>query len=129
MADLLIDLTPRQRLLFDFWCEYWFARGYPPTVREACTHLSVTSPNAVVAHLKTLERKGLLRHIIVTRNGCTKSFYALVTPLLVVRPTGRGGFLIGSCGGPVPMSREAWMSWLQEQLAAVAPNPLPESVV
>jgi len=34
--------------------------GYPPTVRELCAALGMTSTNAVNDHLKALERKGLI---------------------------------------------------------------------
>jgi len=35
-------------------------RGYPPTRRELCTELRVSSTNGVADHIKALERKGYL---------------------------------------------------------------------
>jgi repressor LexA len=36
------------------------ARPYPPTVRELCSELGVSSTNGMGEHLKALSRKGLV---------------------------------------------------------------------
>lgn len=42
----------------------WLSRnGLPPTVRELCEALDVSSSNAVHEHLKALERKGVLKRL------------------------------------------------------------------
>jgi len=54
-------LTPRQQQVLEFIRESLRANGYPPTVREICTALDLSSPSTVHAHLANLERLGLIR--------------------------------------------------------------------
>ena len=54
-------LTPRQEQVLEFIRESVRADGYPPTVREICTALDLSSPSTVHAHLANLERLGLIR--------------------------------------------------------------------
>jgi len=54
-------LTERQRQVLDFIREATRRNGYPPTVREICTELDLSSPSTVHAHLANLERQGYLR--------------------------------------------------------------------
>lgn len=55
------DLTPRQEQVLGFIRASIRANGYPPTVREICTGLQLSSPSTVHAHLANLERLGLIR--------------------------------------------------------------------
>jgi repressor LexA len=54
-------LTPRQQQVLEFIRESVRANGYPPTVREICTALDLSSPSTVHAHLANLERLGLIK--------------------------------------------------------------------
>jgi repressor LexA len=54
-------LTPRQEQVLEFIRESVRADGYPPTVREICAGLDLSSPSTVHAHLANLERLGLIR--------------------------------------------------------------------
>jgi len=54
-------LTPRQEQVLEFIRESVRANGYPPTVREICTELDLSSPSTVHAHLANLERLGLIK--------------------------------------------------------------------
>ncbi len=54
-------LTPRQEQVLGFIRESIRANGYPPTVREICTGLQLSSPSTVHAHLANLERLGLIK--------------------------------------------------------------------
>lgn len=56
-----MDLTKRQREIFDFIRRYLRKYGYPPTVREIGKALGLHSPSTVHAHLAKLEQIGLLR--------------------------------------------------------------------
>ena len=56
-----MDLTKRQREIFDFIRRYVRKYGYPPTVREIGKALGLHSPSTVHAHLAKLEQIGLLR--------------------------------------------------------------------
>jgi repressor LexA len=54
------QLTHRQQQVLDFVRESTRENGYPPTVREICTQLSLSAPSTVHAHLANLERLGYL---------------------------------------------------------------------
>jgi repressor LexA len=56
-----VDLTKRQKEIFDYIKRYVRKHGYPPTVREIGKALGLHSPSTVHAHLAKLEASGLLR--------------------------------------------------------------------
>jgi repressor LexA len=56
-----VDLTKRQKEIFDYIKRYLRKHGYPPTVREIGKALGLHSPSTVHAHLAKLEQSGLLR--------------------------------------------------------------------
>ena len=56
-----MDLTKRQKEIFDFIRRYASRYGYPPTVREIGKAVGLTSSSTVHAHLANLEKVGLLR--------------------------------------------------------------------
>jgi len=55
-----MELTPRQKEIFDFVRAFIKERGFPPSVREIGEHFSIY-PRAVFDHLKALEKKGYLK--------------------------------------------------------------------
>jgi repressor LexA len=59
MVDL--DLTKRQKEIFDYIGKYAAKTGYPPTVREIGKAVGLHSSSTVHAHLANLEKIGLLR--------------------------------------------------------------------
>ena len=56
-----MDLTKRQKEIFDFIRRYASKYGYPPTVREIGKAVGLHSSSTVHAHLANLEKVGLLR--------------------------------------------------------------------
>ena len=56
-----MDLTKRQKEIFDFIGKYAAKYGYPPTVREIGEAVGLHSSSTVHAHLANLEKIGLLR--------------------------------------------------------------------
>ncbi|MFL5909499.1 MAG: transcriptional repressor LexA [Gaiellaceae bacterium] len=56
-----MNLTKRQREIFDFIKSYSADHGYPPTVRDIGKAIGLTSSSTVHAHLSNLEKLGLLR--------------------------------------------------------------------
>src|SRR5919107_3574584 len=56
-----LDLTKRQREIFDFIKRYSAQHGYPPTVRDIGKAVGLASSSTVHAHLANLEKLGLLR--------------------------------------------------------------------
>jgi len=56
-----VDLTKRQKEIFDYIRRYGSKYGYPPTVREIGKAVGLHSSSTVHAHLANLEKVGLLR--------------------------------------------------------------------
>ncbi|HMC07660.1 MAG TPA: transcriptional repressor LexA [Solirubrobacterales bacterium] len=56
-----MDLTKRQKEIFDYIRRYGSKYGYPPTVREIGKAVGLHSSSTVHAHLANLEKVGLLR--------------------------------------------------------------------
>ena len=56
-----MDLTKRQKEIFDFIRKHAENTGYPPTVREIGKAVGLHSSSTVHAHLANLEKIGLLR--------------------------------------------------------------------
>lgn len=57
----MVDLTKRQREIFDFIGRYSQKTGYPPTVREIGKAVGLHSSSTVHVHLANLEKAGVLR--------------------------------------------------------------------
>ena len=57
----MVDLTKRQREIFDFIGKYADRTGYPPTVREIGKAVGLHSSSTVHVHLANLEKAGVLR--------------------------------------------------------------------
>ena len=56
-----MDLTKRQKEIYDFIRKYAAKYGYPPTVREIGKAVGLHSSSTVHSHLANLEKIGLLR--------------------------------------------------------------------
>ncbi len=103
MVDL--DLTKRQKEIFDFIRKYAAKTGYPPTVREIGKAVGLHSSSTVHAHLANLEKLGLLRRdpskpraIELLMNGMDKA-------VSVVKPQS-GIPLLGSVAAGAPILAE-----------------------
>ena len=103
MVDL--DLTKRQKEIFDFIRKYAAKTGYPPTVREIGKAVGLHSSSTVHAHLANLEKLGLLRRdpskpraIELLQGGVDKVVSA-------VRPS-NGIPLVGSVAAGAPILAE-----------------------
>ncbi len=55
------NITPKQAETLTFIKKYMVSHGFPPSVREICKGMDLSSPATVHAHLKQLEKKGLIR--------------------------------------------------------------------
>lgn len=53
-------LTPRQEEVLDFILAALERRGYPPSIREICDALGISSTRGAMLHLEALERKGFI---------------------------------------------------------------------
>ena len=54
-------LSEKQQIILEYIKEEILAKGYPPTVREICEKVGLSSPSSVHSHLNTLEEKGYIR--------------------------------------------------------------------
>ena len=70
------ELSPRQRDVLAAIDNIRRIAGFPPSIRELCLALGVSSTNAVADHLKALEKKGAIqrdrmkaRSLRLTRRG------------------------------------------------------------
>jgi repressor LexA len=55
------ELTTRQRRILEFIRDAVNDRGYPPSIREICDEVGLTSTSSVHSQLQTLEKKGFIR--------------------------------------------------------------------
>jgi repressor LexA len=53
--------TSRQKQILEFMATYQFREGFPPSIREICKALGLSSPGSLIKHLRSLELKG---HIV-----------------------------------------------------------------
>lgn len=65
----MVAQTARQEQVFNFIHAKITSRGYGPTVREIGKRFGIDSPNAVVGHLRALERQGLIERDAKTCRG------------------------------------------------------------
>src|SRR5690242_16591832 len=99
MVDL--DLTKRQKEIFDFIGKYAAKTGYPPTVREIGKAVGLGSPSTVHAHLANLEKIGLLKR------DPSKPRALEVFVEKAKRAVGRGGLpIVGEVAAGEPMLAE-----------------------
>jgi len=56
-------LSDKQRKVYDFIRDYYRKRGYPPTIREIQQALNISSTSVVDYHLKSLEKKRLIKRL------------------------------------------------------------------
>lgn len=56
-----MDLTERQRTIFDYIVAFRQEHGCSPSIPEIQRHFGIRSPNGVAGHLRALEAKGIIR--------------------------------------------------------------------
>ena len=54
-------ITAKQNETLTFVKKYIVSHGFPPSVREICKGMNLSSPATAHAHLRQLEKKGLIR--------------------------------------------------------------------
>jgi SOS-response transcriptional repressor LexA len=60
---MVCPATPRQLEVLSAINRHMIEHGSPPTIRELCATLGMSSPNAIMGHFRALVRKGLLRQV------------------------------------------------------------------
>lgn len=91
MKTLEKKLTPKQEEVFNFIKKYSAQHGYPPSVREICANLGLSSPATVQAHINHLKEAGVIRNssnkfrtieILTENEYLTKNDDVIKVPLL-----------------------------------------------
>ncbi|MFZ3995094.1 hypothetical protein [Enterobacter hormaechei] len=59
-SRVMIELTPRQNEVFEAIKVHIEKAGFPPTMLELAGLIGCASPNAAVAHVKSLKKKGYI---------------------------------------------------------------------
>lgn len=54
-------LTPRQHEILTYIKKYSAMHGYPPSIREICAGVGLSSPATVFVHIKNLEKNGFIK--------------------------------------------------------------------
>ena len=54
-------ITEKQKIILEYIKEEILNKGYPPTVREICDKVGLSSPSSVHSHLNTLEANGYIK--------------------------------------------------------------------
>jgi repressor LexA len=103
MVDL--DLTKRQKEIFDFIRKYAAKTGYPPTVREIGKAVGLHSSSTVHAHLANLEKLGLLKRDPSKPRAIELLFEKAGQAVNAVKPNG-GIPLLGSVAAGAPILAE-----------------------
>ena len=107
-----MDLTKRQREIFDYIGKYAEKTGYPPTVREIGKAVGLHSSSTVHVHLANLEKAGVLRRdpskpraieILVEKARSARD--AAVDSVI---PGGSPGVRACRCSAGSPPARECW---------------------
>lgn len=55
------ELSLKQEQILNFIKDTMLAKGYPPTVREICEAVNLSSTSSVHSHLETLEKRGYIK--------------------------------------------------------------------
>lgn len=91
--------TERQRRIMDVIHAFTAERGYPPSVREIGERVGLSSSSTIHAHLKTLERRGLISRD-PTKPRALRSEVAHGAPESVVMP------IIGKVAAGTPITAQ-----------------------
>ena len=64
----MMDLTQKQERLLRYLYDYIRTNGYPPSLREICVVMGITSLRGAATHLRALERKDLIQRGSLARS-------------------------------------------------------------
>lgn len=61
MITKITDLNKQQKKILGFIEEYYNSHSYPPSIRDICIGVNISSTSVVVYHLKQLEYSSLIQ--------------------------------------------------------------------
>lgn len=81
--------TPRQQAILDVIKNFTREHGYPPSVREIGERVGLSSSSTVQCHLRTLEKKGLIKRDPTKPRALTSESDAIARAVVTVPLVGR----------------------------------------
>ncbi|MBI4522746.1 MAG: transcriptional repressor LexA [Deltaproteobacteria bacterium] len=109
---MLLRLTDRQKLIYDFLVRTVREKGYAPSIQEIGSRFRIASTNGVFRHLKALEKKGYIRRVgkraleIVSAQGRSVLSDVREVPVLGRVPAGKPLLAEENIEGYLPVARE-----------------------
>ena len=82
-------MTPRQQSILDVIKDFTREHGYPPSVREIGERVGLSSSSTVQCHLRTLEKKGLIKRDPTKPRALTSESDAVARDVIAVPIMGR----------------------------------------
>ena len=81
--------TPRQQAILDVIKDFTREHGYPPSVREIGERVGLSSSSTVQCHLRTLEKKGLIKRDPTKPRALTSESDSVARDVITVPIIGR----------------------------------------
>ena len=81
--------TPRQQAILDVIKDFTREHGYPPSVREIGERVGLSSSSTVQCHLRTLEKKGLIKRDPTKPRALTSESDSIARDVITVPLIGR----------------------------------------
>lgn len=81
--------TPRQQAILDVIKDFTREHGYPPSVREIGERVGLSSSSTVQCHLRTLEKKGLIKRDPTKPRALTSESDSIARDVITVPLVGR----------------------------------------
>jgi repressor LexA len=81
--------TPRQQAILDVIKDFTREHGYPPSVREIGERVGLSSSSTVQCHLRTLEKKGLIKRDPTKPRALTSESDSIARDVVTVPIIGR----------------------------------------
>ena len=81
--------TPRQQAILDVIKDFTREHGYPPSVREIGERVGLSSSSTVQCHLRTLEKKGLIKRDPTKPRALTSESDSIARAVVTVPLIGR----------------------------------------
>jgi SOS-response transcriptional repressor LexA len=109
--------TDRQLVIYSFIRTYIVKNDRPPAIRDICDHLSISSPNGAMCHVRGLLKRGLLKPIYHhSRRGRRRTQYIPAWTEVVSEAVNETHVRIATTG-PLVMPKSEYVKWLREQIA------------
>lgn len=106
----IMSKSNKRELIYNYIVEHTSDKGYAPTIREICTHLSITSTSAVHYHVECLRRDGKLQSVAGKSRSLTSTMHSnwVNAPLVGSVSAGLGSLAIQNIDSYYPIPSELY---------------------